>query len=525
MLRAGKRLAGGRGLLLHTTDRRALALALGLTLALPACGGDDDGAPVAAAPTPTPTTTTAGARVSSLGADGWASTGGGTTGGDGATAAKTYTVTNRNELVQALYGGTATIAADGSVTGGTLDPSRKLIYVSGTVSLNVDRALVEQTADAYVAGSCASATYGYRTDAALQAEYVAAYRPSVWGNAAVPSGRPESARVCAQAQQGRVVALQVPSNTSILGVGSDARIVHGNLRLGTNSVPVENVVIRNISFEDSFDFFPQWDPTDSTTGRWNSNYDLISIINATRVWVDHNNFSDAERTDDRYPSVFPETVNGVDYRGSDFKVQHHDGLVDVTRLGNLVTVSNNLMFSHDKVSLVGGSDTASRTAENPDVLKVTYSGNWFRDLRQRLPRVRYGQVHVYNNLYTGTRASSPYGFLVAWTVGQSGKIYAENNVFAVPDATVDSLYSTSISAARTTGCLGLGYTTAQCASTFFATGTLLNGATVDVQTPLLARFSAVTQTNWRPSTFYTYTAREPSAVEAIVRAYAGVGKL
>jgi len=509
----------------HTRNRRALpSAALVLALALPACGGDDGGGPVAVSPAPTPAPV-ADTRVSSLGADGWASTGGGTTGGDGAAAAKTYTVTNRNELVQALYGGTAVIAADGSVTAGTLDPSRKLIYVSGTVSLNVDRAGTEQTADAYVLGSCASTTYGYRTDAALQAEYVAAYRPSVWGNAAVPSGRPESARVCAQQQQGRVVALQVPSNTSILGIGSNARIVHGNLRLGTNSVAVENVVIRNISFEDSFDFFPQWDPTDSTTGRWNSNYDLLSIINATRVWVDHDNFSDAERTDDRYPSVFPETVNGVDYRGSDFKVQHHDGLVDVTRLGNLVTVSNNLMFNHDKVSLVGGSDTASRTAENPDVLKVTYSGNWFRDLRQRLPRVRYGQVHVYNNLYTGTRASSPYGFLVAWTVGQSGKIYAENNVFNVADATVDSLYGTSISAARTTACAALGYTTAQCASTFFASGTLLNGEIVDVQTPLLRRFPAVTQTVWRPAAAYSYTAREPSAVEAVVRAYAGVGKL
>jgi pectate lyase len=510
------------------TARRARLLraaALPAVLALAGCGGDDGPDPVAAAPAPTPAPTTAGARVSSLGADGWASTGGGTTGGDGATAARTYTVTNRNELVQALYGNTAVIAEDGSITGGTLDPSRKLIYVSGTVSLNVNRALTEQTADAYVLGSCASATYGYRTDAALQAEYIAAYRPSVWGNAAVPSGRPESARVCAQQQQRRVVALQLPSNTSILGIGADARIVHGNLLLGTNSVPVENVVLRNLSFEDSFDFFPQWDPTDSTTGRWNSAYDLISVINAQRVWIDHNNFSDAERTDDRFPSVFPETVNGVDYRGADFKVQHHDGLVDVTRLGNLVTVSNNLMFNHDKVSLVGGSDTASRTAENPDVLKVTYSGNWFRDLRQRLPRVRYGQVHVYNNLYTGTRASSPYGLLVAWTVGQSGKIYAENNVFAVPDASVDNLYSTSISAARTTACVALGYSAAQCASTFYAAGTLLNGVAVDVQTPLLARFPAVTQTGWRPASFYSYTAREPSAVEAIVRAYAGVGRL
>ncbi|PMX74200.1 pectate lyase, partial [Pseudomonas sp. GW456-12-1-14-LB2] len=87
----------------------------------------------------------------SLGADGWAATGTGTTGGDGAVAAKTYTVTNRNELIQALYGNTATIAADGSYTG-TLDPAKKLIYVKGRISLNVNQALTEQTADDYIKG-------------------------------------------------------------------------------------------------------------------------------------------------------------------------------------------------------------------------------------------------------------------------------------------------------------------------------------------------------------------------------------
>jgi pectate lyase len=507
---------------------RLRLLSLAAVLMLSACdddGGDGPTPPAATpSPTPTPTPTPSPTPVSSLGVDGWASTQGGTTGGNGATAAKTYTVTNRNDFVQALYGGTATIADDGSVTG-TLDASPKIIYVSGTVSLNMDRQLREQTADDYVRGSCASATYGYTSESALYAAYYAAFRPSVWGSTRAVSGEPESARACAAAQQRRVVQVSIPSNTSILGVGTGARLINGNLNIGpSSSAPVENIVIRNITFEDSFDFFPQWDPTDST-GRWNSAYDLISVQYARKVWIDHNSFSDGARTDDRFPSVWTETVGGVDFTGADFKVQHHDGLADVTRNGDLVTMSNNLFFNHDKGFLIGGTDTASATAENPTALRVTFHDNYFRNLRQRLPRVRYGQVHVYNNLYEGALTGTAYNFLVAFTVGQSGKIYAENNVFQIPDASATNLAGTSISAARTSACRTLGYSEDQCASTFYANGTLLNGAEIDLQASVLSRFPAVTPTRWNPAMFYTYTARPTAGLSQSIQSGTGAGKL
>lgn len=504
-------------------------LSLAACLVLAACDNNDGPGAVATptptpAPTPTPSPTPSPTTVSSLGATGWASTGEGTTGGNGATAAKTYTVTNRNELIQALYGNTASIARDGTFIG-TLDNSPKIIRVAGTISLNTDLSLRELTADDYITGSCASAQYGFTMDAALTSAYIAAYRPSVWGNSRVPTGNPESARVCAAAQQRRVVSIQVPSNTSILGIGADARIINGNLNIGPSaSAPVENIVIRNISFADSFDFFPQWDPTDSTTGRWNSAYDLISVQYARRVWIDHNSFSDGTRTDDKYPSVFNEVVNGVDYAGSDFKVQHHDGLVDVTRNGDLVTVSANAFSNHDKSFLIGGTDTLSATAENPRALRVTFSDNHFLNLRQRLPRVRYGRVHVYNNLYEGSLTGT-FALSNPLTVGQSGKIYAENNIFLVPNATVTNLAGQSISASRTTACLTAGYTADECASTFFASGTLLNDQPVDLQASVLSRFTAVTATQWMPSSFYSYTVRPTAGLAALIRNGAGAGKL
>jgi pectate lyase len=518
----------------HVLRGPRLFASAAMALALASCGEDGGTGPLVVAPAPTPTPTPAPTPtptpppLGSLGADGWAATSTGTTGGNGAVAAKTYTVTNRNELIQAIYGGTATIAADGSFTG-TLDAEKKIIYVRGLISLNVDQSLRELTADDYVKSSCASTQYGFGSEAALWTAYYAAYRPSVWGTATVVSGVPESARVCAAQAQRRVVMLNLPSNTSIIGVGNDARIVHGNLVLGTNSVGIDNVVVRNVTFEDSFDYFPQWDPTDSTTGRWNSAYDLISVLNATHVWIDRSTFSDGARIDRSFPSVWTETVNGTNYAGSDFKVQHHDGAVDVTRLGNLVTVSNSLFFSHDKSFLIGGSDTASRTAENPTVLKVTFHDNYFRNLRQRQPRVRYGMVHVYNNLYEGTlEPLADYPWSVGYTVGQSGKIYAENNVFVIAPgaapATVANLWSISVSAARSTACVALGYSTPECTATFFDQGSTLNGVAVDITTPLLAANSLVRPTAWMPSSFYTYTLKPTASVTASVVANAGAGR-
>ena len=37
-----------------------------------------------------------------------------------------------------------------------------------------------------------------------------------------------------------------------------------------------NVIVRNISFQDTADCFPEWSPTDGITGNWNAAYDSIS---------------------------------------------------------------------------------------------------------------------------------------------------------------------------------------------------------------------------------------------------------
>jgi pectate lyase len=484
------------------------------------------------------------AAIPSLGADGWAGVGvnnlgqKGTTGGYGAMAVKTYTVTNRNGLIQALYGGTAVIKADGSFSG-TLDNSRKVIYISGTISLNMNQALQELTGDDHLAaanvGSAACSNYGYTSYDTWWSAYLNAYKPPY---ATLPSGVPEAVRACGGNQQRKIVRITIPSNTSLIGIGASARIIHGNLLVsGTGAAsPVDNIVIRNIAFEDAFDFFPQWDPTDSG-GRWNSTYDNVSVQHATHVWVDHCTFSDGARTDDKFPSVW-----AAPYDASQYEVEHHDGLVDVTASANYVTLSYNHFHDHNKTSLIGGSDTASLTDNNPAVLKTTLHHNYYQNVVQRMPRVRYGMVHIYNNYYTGANGGADYGWSVGWASGQGSKIYAENNVFNITGkaAAVNKVITTSVSSSKVGGCAALaGMSTEYCSAYVYDTGTVLNGVSVNASdaahsqnalvtataTPWPSPASPETRPSATPSSYYNYNVGTTSGLATSVPAGAGVGKL
>ena len=370
--------------------------------------------------------------------------------------------------------------------------------------------------------------------------YKTQYDPlGAWGTKAVETSGDalELARVCAMNKQKAVVKFKIPSNTSLIGVGSTAKLVRGNLSLAAGS---DNIVIRNIAFEDSFDMFPLWDPTDSS-GRWNSQYDMISVEGATHVWIDHCEFSDGANHDKLFPPVF-----AAPYNAKEQKVQHHDGAVDVTNQSNYVTVSYSYVHDHDKTHLVGGSDTVS-LVNGPSFLKLTLHHNYLKDVTQRLPRVRMGQVHVYNNYFNGqshpTDSSRDYPFSVAFATGQFAKIYAENNVFDIEPAsggiapTVSNLWSVSYKSdtATVNKCLsggsgGTAYTnsSADCVTLFYdSSASLLNNVAVDIQASVTGAYPALgsAMTLWTPAANYSYAADAASAVKALVIAKAGVGKL
>lgn len=312
--------------------------------------------------------------------DGWGAYGAGTTGGASAAPGDIHTVTNRAELLEAL--------------GGQDNDTSKIVYVRGTVDLSAD----EQ-------GNPLTCTDFADPEYSLEA-YLEAYDPETWGWDADPSGPLEEARDRSHDNQAEHSVLRVPSNTTLVGLGEDAKIVGGATYLRS----VDNVIVRNLTFEAVEDCFPQWDPGDGSAGNWNSEFDAMWLYGATNVWLDHNTFRGGGRPD-------------TEHFGRPFMV--YDGSVDITRGSDLVTVSYNHYDNYDKGMLVGGSDSHS---EDVDKLRVTYHHNLFENVLQRSPRVRRGEVHVYNNTYLVT-PDAPYAFDYAWGVGLESKIYAENNYF------------------------------------------------------------------------------------------------
>ncbi|MFI7451505.1 RICIN domain-containing protein [Nonomuraea sp. NPDC049714] len=162
--------------------------------------------------------------------------------------------------------------------------------------------------------------------------------------------------------------IRVGSNKTLLG--NAGATISG---CGLNISEASNVIVRNLNFRG-------WDD------------DAINVQYSTRVWIDHNSFSDG-----------------------------YDGTVDVKRASDYVTISWNRVFDHDKTMLLGHDD--DNGSEDRGHLRVTYHHNWFDGTNQRHPRVRFGNpVHVYNNLY-----SSVGGYGVASTEGAG--VLVEGNYF------------------------------------------------------------------------------------------------
>ena len=235
--------------------------------------------------------------------------------------------------------------------------------------------------------------------------------------------------------------LTVVADKSILGVGSTAEITGGGLQLGSTTRPGNNVIIRNIRFTRASD-------------------DSVSVTNrAHHVWIDHCDFS-----------------------------QGYDGLLDIKRESDYVTVSWNHFHDHSKTCLLGHND--SYTADRGK-LRVTYHHNFFDGTDQRHPRVRFAEpVHVYNNYY---RNNALYG--VAST--EDAGVLVEGNYFENVAHPIYSGYDKS----------GPGRVVER------------NNLYVDSGEPETLGTVA------EPRTYYTYTLDRPADIPRIVPAGVGVGKI
>ncbi|GGL83403.1 pectate lyase [Streptomyces fumigatiscleroticus] len=341
--------------------------------------------------------------------DGWAAADGGTTGGAAADDAHVHTVTDRAGLVRALDGGSDT---------------PKIIKIAGTIDANTD--------DDGDHLDCAD----YTTGGYSPKKYLAAYDPRTWG-AAKPSGEQEEARQASAARQAERIELEVGSNTTIVGLGSSAVLKGASLQVKN----ADNVIVRNLELRDAYDCFPVWQPNTGGLGDWKSAYDTLWLSGATHVWVDHITASDQSHPDAEEPTHFARNY------------LRHDGLLDITGGSDLVTVSWSRFADHDKAMLIGNSDSATGDRGR---LRVTLHHNEFTSVVQRAPRVRFGQVHVYNNRYVVPEGSE---YRYSLGVSTESGVYAENNAFTTPShvEAADLVKSWNGSALHQTGTLFNGY--------------------------------------------------------------------
>jgi len=171
--------------------------------------------------------------------------------------------------------------------------------------------------------------------------------------------------------------INVKSNKTIIGANSSAGVI-GCLRLSA----VSNVIIQNLNITN---------PSGVGTG------DGIEVSGSTRVFIHKCTFTDCA-----------------------------DGELDIARAADNVTVSYCRFryvasSDHKFVNLIGNSDDATGDRGK---LHVTMHHNWYdAGCVERMPRVRYGQVHCYNNYYASSSASYCVG------VGNESQIRVENCYF------------------------------------------------------------------------------------------------
>jgi pectate lyase len=156
---------------------------------------------------------------------------------------------------------------------------------------------------------------------------------------------------------GYVIAIKRSSNITIQGDPSGGELQN----IGINLVDDTNVIVQNLYIHEVF-----YDSDD------------LTIDGCSHVWVTRCEMHSK--------------------MGADVTMDTYDGLLDVKKGSEYVTISWCALHDHMKCSLIGHSDNEGQKEMDSNI-KVTYHHNWFSNTDGRNPSIRFGVVHMYNNIY------------------------------------------------------------------------------------------------------------------------------
>lgn len=187
-----------------------------------------------------------------------------------------------------------------------------------------------------------------------------------------------------------VIACKEVSNITFLGVGTSGELEG----CGINIVKSKNIIVQNLKIHHT-----------------RAPMDAIGVENSQNIWVDHCELYNMIGDCNGDGIVNP---NDGDTSGGD--VDWYDGLLDVKRSSEYITVSWNYMHDSYKTSLVGSSDSDDYDR------KITFHHNVYSNLKSRTPSYRGGTGHMFNNYYVNVSGSG-----INSRVG--AKLRIEANVF------------------------------------------------------------------------------------------------
>ncbi len=147
--------------------------------------------------------------------------------------------------------------------------------------------------------------------------------------------------------------IKIASNKTFLGT-ENAHLE--NIEISINGV--RNVIIRNLTFSKVL----RADEMEINGGSKN-------------IWIDHCEFF----TD----------------RDHDYDEDYYDGLLDIKNESSFITVSWCNFHDHNKGILICSGDDSFQDS----VQRITFHHNYFHNINSRLPSIRFGKSHIFNNYY------------------------------------------------------------------------------------------------------------------------------
>ncbi len=159
-------------------------------------------------------------------------------------------------------------------------------------------------------------------------------------------------------------AIHIASDKTLVGLGDSAHL--SGIELAIESQ--RNVIIKNVAVSHVV-----------AEGAGTAN-DAIVISDSKNVWVDH-------------CELFSDLQNEKDF---------YDGLLEIKNGAAFITVSHTEFHDHYKVSLISSGDEQV----GDTVIRATYHHNYFHDTVSRLPSIRFGKAHVFNNYYSNNTGGS-----------------------------------------------------------------------------------------------------------------------